>query len=289
MITRNRFSLSVTLLLLGALSMQAFAQTAATPQNMNQTQTETFRRQAPPPLPARQLTIPTPYETTLPNGLQVVIVEQPRLPLVSFRLALRGGDANDPSELPGLTDMVTGMLSEGTETRTSRQIADQVARLGASLSAGSNSDYTTIAASSLAMYKDQILDLMADIALHPSFPEDELNRAKQNAKQGLTLQRGQASFLAGEQAARVLFGQHPYSVVSPTAQAIDAITRERLMSQYRSMFVPNNAVLLVIGDVNRAEMMRRITSLFGSWARGTVAAARTFPAPPTHRTCDLFS
>src|SRR2546429_3563941 len=99
-------------------------------------QTEDFRRQPPAPLPPRALNLPVSVEPALPTGLRVVVVEQPRLPLVSFRLAFRTGDAFDPPELPGLADLMTNMLAEGTESRTSRQIAEEAARYGATLSAG---------------------------------------------------------------------------------------------------------------------------------------------------------
>ena len=125
---------------------------------------EQFRLQAPTPLAPRPIQLPTAVEATLKNGLEVVIVPDVRLPLVSYRLALRTGDAHDPAGLPGLTDLLTGLLSEGTETHSSRQIADQVAKMGATLSAGANSDYTTVAASSLTKFHDRILDLLADVA-----------------------------------------------------------------------------------------------------------------------------
>ena len=124
--------------------------------NQRTTEAESFRAQAPQPLPPRPLNIPEFVETKLANGLQVVIVEDRRLPLVSFRLAFRAGDANDPADLPGLSDMMTALLNEGTTSRTSLQIAEQVERLGATLSAGANSDYTTIAASALSAYDSQI-------------------------------------------------------------------------------------------------------------------------------------
>jgi predicted Zn-dependent peptidase len=242
-------------------------------------QTEEFRRQPPAPLPSKPLNLATPYETTLPNGLQLVIVEDRRLPLVSFRLAFRTGNADDPAEMPGLTAVMTDMLNEGTQTRSSKQIADEVARIGASLSAGAISDYTTVSASALSMYGDQILDLMADIALHPTFPASEFALIKQNRKQGLIQQRAQASFLASERLARTLFGQHPYSRVSTTPEALDAMTRERLIAFHRSMFIPNNAVLIVVGDVKRDALTKRIGELFGTWAKGT-APGQQFPAPP---------
>ncbi len=242
-------------------------------------QTETFRREPPAPLVPRPLIIPAADKTTLPNGLRVVVVEQSRLPLVSFRLAFRTGDAFDPPALPGLTDMMTSMLSEGTGTRTSKELAEEIARLGATLSAGANSDYTTIAASALATYGDEVLKLLAEVALTPSFPEDEIELTKQNAQQNLIAQRAQPSFLATETLARVIFGEHPYAVVSPTPASIEALTREHLADFHRAMFVPNNATLFVVGDVRREQLLERIAQLFGDWRPGEVPA-ESFPAPP---------
>jgi zinc protease len=245
---------------------------------MTNTQTETLK-QPPPPLPPRPIKLPTTSETTLPNGLLVLVVQDQRLPLVSYRLALRSGDAHDPADLPGLADMLTGLLTEGTQSRTSREIADEVARIGATLQAGANSDYTTVAASSLTTFSDEILELLADVALRPVFPENEVELTKQNTKESLKQQRAQPSFLATEMVAKVMFGSHPYSVTAPTPEAIDATTRERLIEFHRSKFIPNNAVLLVAGDVEHDELLKRIESLFGSWQPGAVPSDE-FPAPP---------
>lgn len=238
-----------------------------------------FLKQPPPPLPARPIELPTPVETTLPNGLVVVVVEDSRLPLVSYRLAFRTGDAHDPPELPGLMDMLTGLLTEGTESRTSREIADEVARLGATLQAGANSDYTTVAASSLATFGENILELLADVALRPVFPPNEVELAKQNTKESLKQQRAQPSFLASEMVARVMFGEHPYHATAPTPESIDATTRERLVEFHRATFVANNAVLLVAGDVQQDSILQQVENLFGNWQPGNVAGD-DFPPPP---------
>jgi len=247
--------------------------------NQSMTEAESFRAQAPQPLPPRSLNIPEFVETKLANGLHIVIVEDRRLPLVSFRLAFRAGDANDPPELPGLTDMMTALLNEGTASRTSLQIAEQVERLGATLSAGANSDYTTIAASALSAYDAQILELMADIALNPSFPENEIELTRENAKQMLIQQRAQPNFLAGERMAQVIYGQHPYAVVSPTPESLDAMSRDTLQNFHRTMLVPDNAVMIVVGDVVRDNVVARLDSLFGQWEQRPVPQS-TFPAPP---------
>jgi zinc protease len=241
----------------------------------------------PPPLPIRPIKLPTAYETTLPNGLVVVVVEDQRLPLVSYRLAFRTGNSHDPRELPGLMDMMTGLLTEGTGTRTSREIADEVARLGATLQAGASSDYTTVAASSLATFSDEILELMADVALRPVFPENEVELAKQNTKESLKQQRAQPSFLASEMVARVMFGEHPYAVTAPTPESIDATTRKRLVEFHRSKFVANNAVFVVAGDVQQETILQRIENLFGDWQGGTLVDD-DFPPPPQRATASAY-
>jgi len=238
-----------------------------------------FLKQQPAPLPARPIKLPTAYETILPNGLAVIVVEDSRLPLISYRLAFRTGDAHDPPQLPGLMDMLTGLLTEGTESRTSREIADEVARLGATLQAGANSDYTTVGASSLTIFGELVLELLADVALRPVFPQGEVELARQNTKESLKQQRAQPSFLAGETVARIMFGDHPYHVTAPTPESVDATTRERLVEFHRSTFIPNNAVLFVAGDVKQSSVLQQVESLFGAWQPGSVAGD-DYPAPP---------
>ena len=233
----------------------------------------------PPPLPPRPIKLPTSFETTLSNGLVVVVVEDSRLPLVSYRLAMPTGDAHEPPELPGLLDMLTGLLTEGTQSRTSREIADQVARLGATLQAGANSDYTTVAASSLTMFSEDILELMADVALRPVFPENEVELAKQNTKESLKQQRAQPAFLANEMVAKIMFGKHPYSVTAPTPESIDAITRQHLVDFHKSKFIANNAVMVIVGDINRDSILSQVEKFFGEWQQGTIEGDN-FPAPP---------
>jgi zinc protease len=241
--------------------------------------TETFRSQAPPPLAPRPIVIPAPRETALPNGLSIVVVEDSRLPLVNYRLAFRVGSAFDPPALPGLTDLLAGLLPEGTASKTSREIAEEVARIGASLSAGANSDYTIVAASALSQFNERILDLMAEVVLQPSFPENEVELAKQNTKESLRQQRAQPSFLASEMVSRVMFGDHPYATVAPTPESIDRSSRDEFVRFHRTNFVPNNAVFIVVGDVNYDEIVGRVGSLFSTWERGEDLVTN-FPSPP---------
>src|SRR4029453_15379260 len=160
---------------------------------------------------------------------------------------------------------IVGLLPEGTNSRTSKEIADQVARFGASLSAGANSDYTIIAASALKQFSNHVLELLADVFLEPSFPENEVQLAKQNTKESLRQQRAQPSFLAAEMVSRVMFGDHPYSVVAPTPESIDRASRDEFVSFHRSKLVPNNAFFIVAGDVRYDDIVSRVESLFSTW------------------------
>jgi zinc protease len=244
---------------------------------------EPFRQQSPPPLKPRPLNIPAPIETTLANGLELAIVQDSRLPIVSFRLAFRGGDSNDPAELPGLSDMMSHLLTEGTVTRSSLQIAQEVERLGATLSVSSNSDFAIVGASALSVYGGEILELIADVTLRASFPQNEIDLARENTKQMLIQQRAQPNFLASERMAKVMFDEHPYARISPTVDSLDAMTRDTFVQFHRAAFTPNRAVMLIIGDIDPAEITTRMENLFSSW-QPEPAAEAAFAKPPERRT-----
>lgn len=250
-------------------------------------QSETFRQHHPAPLKPRALKIPAAVETRLANGLRIAIVHDARLPMVSFRLAFHGGDSNDPVELSGLSDMMAHLLTEGTAHRTSLQIAEEVERLGATLSVSSTSDFATIGASSLAVYVDEILELMADVTLQPSFPQNEIDLARENTKQMLIQQRAQPNFLASERVAKVMFGQHPYARISPTPESLDAMTRDKFIDFHHKSFASDNAVLVIVGDIDPDEMAAKIERLFGRWT-GVSITQPSFPTPPTRAARILY-
>ncbi|HXH69231.1 MAG TPA: pitrilysin family protein [Pyrinomonadaceae bacterium] len=247
---------------------------------------EDFRKNAPAPLAPIPFDIPQPFETELANRLKVVIFEDSRLPIVSFRLAFRSGNIDDPTDSKGLTSAMTSMLTEGTKSYTSRQLAETIERLGASVSANSSHDNTIVAASALSLYTSDILRLMSEIVLYPTFPESELNLYKQNTIENLKFQRSQPGFLADEQMSRVIFGSHPYSVTAPTPDDIEKLTREKLASFHTQKFVANNAILIVVGDINRESILGEIEKTFGDCKKGTVEETK-FDQPPNRANVTL--
>lgn len=247
---------------------------------------EDFRRTAPAALAPKKFEIAKPFETVLPNGLKVIVFENKRLPIVSYRLAFKVGTIYDPQDSTGLTSAMTSLLNDGTKTRTSKQLAEEIERLGGSVSASAGEDNTIVAASALSMYGAEILKLMADVVLNPSFPENELALYKKNAIENLKYQRSQPGFLADEQISKAIYGTHPYGIASPTAADVEKITREKLTAHHQKIFVPNNAILVVVGDVNRDELLEQLSAAFGGWKKGTVETLK-FDAPPVRTATTL--
>ena len=229
---------------------------------------EEFRKNAPASLAPIPFNVPQPYETEFENGLKIVIFEDKRLPLVSYRLAFLAGDAHEKNDEFGLNSALAAMLTEGTENYTSLQLAEEIERLGASISASSGDDNTVIGASALSLYTSDVLRLMAEIVLNPTIPESELDLYRRNSIENLKFQRSQASFLANEQTARILYGEHPYGTISPTQADVEKLSREALISRHKRTFIPNNAIFFVVGNIERDEIIGEIKEKFGDWQRG---------------------
>jgi zinc protease len=224
----------------------------------------------PEPLPSIPFNVAEPLKRTLDNGLRVFVLPDERIPLVSLRLAFLRGDAQDPKGQVGLTSATASMLTEGTEKYSSRELAEKIERLGAAVHASASDDFTVVAASALSFYTDDILQLIAEVIFKPTFPESELDLYKRNAVENLKYHRSQPNFLANEQTGRLVFGAHPYSVTSPSEADYEKLERSSIVNFHDSAFAPNNAILLVVGNVDEAGFHRQIDELFGDWPSETV-------------------
>jgi zinc protease len=226
-----------------------------------------------PPIPGYNL--PPVFETKLPNGMGLVLVEDARFPLITARLNFLAGTKFDPNAMPGLAEAVASLLTEGTTTRSARQISEEVDAIGGSLNGGAGADGLTVSGSALSENTVKLLVLMADVARHASFPQDEVTLHKQNRAQNLLAQRADPGFLAQEKMAQVMYGSSPYSHVAPTPESIEKLDPKVLAGFRDTYLVPNNATLIMIGKLPpRAELMKTIEAQFGSWQR------KTLPAPP---------
>jgi zinc protease len=224
--------------------------------------------------------MPKAYETELGNGLKVIALENHKLPTFAMQMFILSGGLSDPADQTGAALYTASMLREGTKTRSSRQIAEAVESLGATLTAGSglSSPFSSIAAGGLTENFDQIMELFADVILNPSFPAEDLNKLKNRAAAQLRAQRSQPGFLANERFYKTLYGTHPASRIALTPAQIQSITPETLKQFHAANYKPNNAIFAIVGDINPAEIVAKLEKAFGSqsgaqngsWTRGDV-------------------
>ena len=235
-----------------------------------------------PPIPDYKL--PPTYESKLPNGMAVVLVQDDRFPLVTARLNFQAGSRFDPKQTPGLAEAVAELLKSGTTTRTARQISEEADDLGGTVTAMAGPDALTVMGNGLSEKLTNLVALMADISIHAAFPADEVNLYKQNRLQNLRLQKSDPAFLSEEKFAEVIFGSSGYAHLAPTEQAIGQLD-PKVLSQFRDMYlVPNNATLILIGRLpDRAKLLNTVTQSFGAWPQKELPPAPALELPKTHR------
>ena len=247
---------------------------------------ESFDRSTPPALGAPSpLSLPPVVERRLPNGLRLLVVEHRELPVADAILLVGTGGEGDPASRPGVANLTAAMLDEGTSARNALQIADQVAFLGIQLGTSSGWDVSSVSLHTPTAQLDSALALMAEVALRPSFPQQELERIRKERLTQLVQLRDRSPVIADRAYAAILYGaQHPYGrPLNGTEQSVKAISRADLQRFYRTYFRPNNATLIVVGDVTPDDIEQRVARLFGGWQRGAVppVALREPPASGT--------
>src|SRR5690349_10970933 len=254
--------LSVTLLLVSSLPVLA--------------------QQKTPPLPgpARPLNLPKLTEKKLANGLTVVLAPLPNVPKVTALLTLRSAStATDRDAHPGIGQIAASVANEGTDTRTSKQIKEELRSIGGSLGLGSDADSTTMNASSLSEFSARLFDLMSDVAQHPSFPDTEVKLAQENTIQQIRAGRADPGFLVNERFQKAVFGNHPYGFVVADEKSINALTPAELRAFVSKYYIPNAAHLVVVGDIDVDKTFAEIEKAFGSWKSGTVPPDDNPPVP----------
>jgi len=246
------------------------------------TTTTAFAQQKtpPPPGPARPLNLPKITEKKLANGLTVVLAPLPSVPKVSAILTFRSATtATDREAHPGIAQIVAGVANEGTDTRTSKQIKEELRSIGGQLGIGSDADSTSMTATALSEFSTRLFDLMSDVAQHPSFPDTEVKLAQENTIQQIRAGRADPGFLVNERFQKAIFGNHPYSFVVPDEKSINALTRDDLRAFVTKYYIPNAAHLIVVGDIDVDKTFAEIEKAFGSWKSGTVPPDENPPVP----------
>src|SRR5437870_732500 len=234
-----------------------------------------WRKDAPKPGLASALHLPVPQKFKLSNGLTVLYSERPGLPLVAANLVLHAGSGVNPVDRPGLASMTARMLQQGTTTRSALQIADRAADLGATLNSGAGTDTTGISTRSLSRNFPDALELLADVALHPSFPQAEIERVRSERLTGIVQEKDEPFAMAMRVLTAALYGpRHTYGYPdSGTTESIKAISRDELQHFWQQNYFPDDAALVVTGNIKLASLKPLLEKRFGAWKGGR-------PAPP---------
>jgi zinc protease len=224
----------------------------------------------PPPAQPRSVTFPKPVEETLSNGLRVIVVERRESPLVSAQLIIKNGGEIDPPELAGLADMTANLLTKGTQTRDATQIAQQIESLGASLDSGARWDSSFANLSVMSSKVAPAMEVFADVVRRPTFKSEEVERLRQQSLDAVTLAMGDPGSIARLVAARVVFGDSPYGhPISGTTESLTRITAADIAKMHSRYYRPDNAILIIGGDIGAKDGFALATKYFGDWPKPT--------------------
>ncbi|WP_420316709.1 insulinase family protein [Ekhidna sp.] len=223
------------------------------------------RSKLPEPATPRPINIGDYESFELKNGLKVFIIENHKLPRVSFNLLVDREPLLE-GEKVGYLDMAGQMMMRGTETRTKEQLDEEIDFIGASVFTGS----TNVFASGLSKYQEKIMELMTDVAFNPTFPEEELEKIRKQTLSGLAQAKDNPGAIAGNLNQALVYGKdHPYGEIQ-TEETTNNITVEDLEAYHSTYFKPNISYLAIVGDVNPKQMKKMVKTYFGSWASGEV-------------------
>jgi len=233
----------------------------------------------PPPAAPRSVTFPKPTEQTLANGLRVIVIERSDNPLVSAQLLIKNGGEVDPPELAGLADMTANLLTKGTETRDATKIAEQIESLGGALDSGARWDASTVTVGVMSARIGPAMEILADVVRHPTFKTEELERLRQQNLDNLTLALGEPGSIARFVAARVVFGDTPYGhPIGGTTESLTRILRDDVVKMHDRYYRPDNAILVIGGDIKAKDAVALAEKCFGDWKKPAASLPSFSPA-----------
>jgi zinc protease len=242
----------------------------------NPASTSVDRSKAPEPGTPPELKLPKLQRATLSNGLNLILAERHEVPLVNFWMTVDAGYAADQSAAPGTASMTTSLLDFGTTTRSALQINDEVALLGAELSANSNLDVSAVRLSALKANLEPSLELYADVILNPAFPETDFGRQQKQHLAAIQREESTPVQMALRVFPRLLYGEnHAYGnplTGSGTPASVENMTRGDLVKFHQAWFRPNNATLIIVGDITLSEVIPKLERVFAAWKPGKAPA-----------------
>lgn len=240
------------------------------------------RTVTPPAAPARAFEPPPVQRSTLSNGLQVMLMENHELPIAGFSLTLRGGSALDPVGKEGLANLTAAMLARGTEKLDALALDDAFTYLGTDIGSGADVDSSMVTMITLTKHLDKSLELMSGMAMSPRFAEEELVREREEMVTAILQSRDRAEVLANNAFYTLLFGNNYRGRPTYGTEAgVANLTREDCLKFYQTWYHPNNAILIVTGDLTMEQLVPSLEKTFGAWQKGVLPEAQiTIPEPP---------
>lgn len=233
----------------------------------------------PPYGPQPPLRAPELRTSKLDNGLTFWLVSMPGLPKVAMVAAVRGGLAADPTDRPGLAELLANTLNQGTKSRSARQLAEELQGAGGDFQARAERDGITVSTNVLSADSGTALTILADVLQNATFPDNEVALAKRNLSDSLKQRESRPDFLADRALSKAIFGNSPYSVVAPTQESIQATTPEQLRTEFARRFRPDGAILVAVGDLDAAKTETLIREKLGSWKSSQMAPVDQSPRP----------
>lgn len=255
---------------IGLACVCASAVFGLTQQGTRTKQTEAWRKVPPKSEAPRPFKLPLAREIKLDNGLTLVLIEDHRAPVVTITVGIpvdssSSGNIAELTNEMALTEATAELITEGAGSRGSHEMAREVETIGGRLSSSANDDYAWLAVAVVAENTERMMGLLAEVLLHPTYPESEVALYKRNRIQKLVVQRQDPSFLAGEQFDRIVYGSHPYAISAPTPASVEALDREKIVRFYDSQFAPNGSVTVIVGDFDPMKIEKKARDLFGGW------------------------
>jgi zinc protease len=236
---------------------------------------------------AMSLNLPPMQKAKLSNGLNVVLAERHTAPVVNFTLMVDSGYAADPVDAPGTASFSQRMLEEGTPTRDSLKIGEELESLSANFGAGSNLDWAVVSLNTLKLTMDKALNIYGDLILHPAYPQKEFDRLKKERLAGIRREKVDPQSMGLRVIPQLLYGKgHAYGVPftgTGTEASLQKLTREDLAKWHDTWFKPNNATLLIVGDTTLKEITPQLEKIFAGWKPGDVPKKNVAPVQSASR------
>lgn len=242
---------------------------------------EPLPKDLPPFGPEKPVRTPDVKAAKLDNGLSLWLVSEPGFPKIALTVTVRGGLAADPENRPGISELLSKTIDQGTRTRSAKQIAQEIQAAGGDLNTYADKDSIQLSTVILSSKLEAALNVLTDLLRNASFPETEVTLAKRNLSDSLEQREAEPSFLAERARDKILFGDHPYHVIAPTKESVAASTPTDLRNIFAQRFRPDQVMLIAVGDFQNDTMIQAVKNRLSDWKAPATAPITAAPAPPT--------